>query len=235
MLRLRFHFLLPSAAVVILVGIGMITNVPIGVTAEDEKVFEEIFGLKPTISGSALPYEDQLDLIRRAQQVVFERIPIGLAIPERASREPADLLRHGSGVCYDHARTFDKLYQWLGFEARHLYILFPVNRRTGESLPKLLGLLHRWTTSHAATEVKTHKGWMIVDSVQPWIALTPNGTPLRAEQLQAHRNQLTGAPDAYLRDFLALRGVYSRQGQLYPPRIPFPDLNWLEFIQGLVE
>ena len=55
-------------------------------------------------------------------------------IPKYKSRQPVDLFKARSGVCYDRSRTFDKLFQWCGFETRHIYVMYSKHPITGEHL-----------------------------------------------------------------------------------------------------
>lgn len=103
------------------VGLAFYTNAPISLTPEDENIFIDI-GLKnPTAS---VTFEAELLKIARFQKEVFKRSPIGDGIPFYEAREPADFMRAGQGLCYDRSRAFDKAAIFLGFEARHFYLLY---------------------------------------------------------------------------------------------------------------
>jgi len=62
----------------------------------------------------------------------------------------------------------------LGFTPRHDFLLYR------EDLPLLEALIRRGHPSHAVTEVKTSRGWLYVDSNQPWVAVNRDGQPLGA-------------------------------------------------------
>ena len=203
------------------VGLSAYTNVPTEITPEDIGVFEDIGLHKPT---AILSFNQQVALIRRVQQEVFIRAPLGEGIPDYEPREPADLMRRvRHGLCYDRSRAFDKAFEFLGFESRHVYILFKQNR-------SFLGAaLHHGQASHAVTEVKTSKGWMLVDSNTEWIALTRQGEPVNADAVWRRYSEFDKAPEYLNHPWWAIRGMYSRKGHLYPPYLPFPEFNWADF------
>ena len=203
------------------------TNVSTSVTPEDKLVFKKLnfdAGL-----GSTVSFSEQIAIIRKVQQVVFDRAPRGsVGIPDFEPREPADLMRFGQGLCFDRSRTFDKAFRYLGFESRHVYILYK------GQLPFWRAISHYGQPSHAVTEVKTSKGWMFVDSNSEWVAITRQGEPLNADAVWRRYSELDDPPP-YLQDpWWAIRGMYSRKGQFYGAGIPFPEFNWSDFLAWFV-
>lgn len=218
-------------AVSVLVVLSIITNVSTTPTLEDVVVFKDEFKLqKPE---RPLTYEEELVLIRKIQSQILGEYPMGPGIPEEESREPKDLIRFKQGLCYDRSRTYDKVFNWLGFEARHLYLLYPYDPHTGERLSNLRAFFTKGTESHAVTEVKTAHGWLVVDSNVPWVSLDINGEPVRIDQIYEKRAMFANMPEAYQKDLVAIPGMYSRRGQFYRPYIPYPELNWPDFFQAL--
>ena len=216
------------------VSLAFITNVPTKITGEDSVVFELAFHLKKS-QAVGLSYEEELQLIRSVQQKVLEVAPVGDPIPEYTPREPLDLLRMQSGLCYDRARTLDKVYNFLGFKTRHVFILYPIDPITKETIPFWQAFLTRGTTTHAATEVKTQRGWLVVDSNSNWVSVTSGGLPVESNQIQDSLNKFESIPE-YLRvPFKAYKGLYSRRGQFYRPYIPFPQLNWSDYFNSFID
>ncbi len=86
-------------------ALAFYTNVSTKLTAADVAVFTAIGLRKP---GASLSFEQQIALIRQVQAEIFARAPMGDGIPEYEAREPADLIRHGKGLCFDRSRTLDK-------------------------------------------------------------------------------------------------------------------------------
>ena len=216
---------------VVSVALGFITNVPVHVTESDKAVFRSTLGLKKP--AGPLTYTQEIELIRSVQALIFDLVPIGEPIPQYADREPVDLFRQNSGLCYDRSRTYDKVFSWLGFETRHIYILYSEHPVTGEALPFIRALFTKGIGSHAVTEVKTSKGWILVDSNSAWISIAANGLPINVDHLQEQEAQLPGMPDYFNTPYIAIRGMYSRRGQFYRPYVPYPELNWVDFFEWI--
>ena len=108
---------------------------------------------------------------------MFVAAPVGEGIPDYEPREPQDLLKKRQGLCYDRSRTMDKAFDYIGLEARHVYLLYREDRGY------LSAMMHYGQASHAITEVKTSKGWMFVDSNSEWIALTRDGQVVNADDV----------------------------------------------------
>jgi len=158
--------------------------------------------------GLGLGFEDQVSLIRKIQHGVFEKAPFGEGIPDYESREPSDLMKFGQGLCYNSncKRTFYKAFHYVGFESRHVYILYKDN------LPFWRAAFRYGQPSHAVTEVKTSKGWMFVDSNTEWVAITRQGKPVNADDVWRRFAEFENPPP-YLKDpWWAIRGMYSRKG-----------------------
>lgn len=225
--KLQKHLL----AVIILhgvtfIGLSTYTNVSTHPSKEDALVFNDM-GFVSGIGANA-SFDDQVALIRRIQSKVFEKAPLGEGIPEYKPREPADLMRHGKGLCYDRSRTFDKAFRYVGLDSRHVYLLYKNN------LPFWQALFKYGQPSHAVTEVKTSKGWMFVDSNIQWVAITFQGEPVSADDVWRRFSEFENPP-VYLKDpWWAIRGMYSRKGQLYGSGIPFPELSWPDFMAWAV-
>ena len=135
-------------------------------------------------------------------------------------------VRHG--LCYDRSRTLDKAFSYMGFESRHVFLLFREDR-------SFLGaLLHRGHPSHAVTEVKTSRGWMFVDSNSPWIALTRQGQPVNADDVWRRADEFERRPQYLRSPWWAIRGMYSRKGHMYSKISMFPEFNWRDFTDWLV-
>jgi len=221
------------AFLIINIFLAVVTNVSTRVTASDVSVFRTIYQYE--LPKQSLNFDQQIRLIKDVQSSVLKVAPIGEPIPDFQSREPEDLIRNKAGLCFDRSRTLDKLYSWLGFEARHVFILYLKHPVTGEVLSPLKAIFTLGTETHAVTEIKTHKGWMLVDSNSKWISLTRNGTPVHAGDIFGRAADFDYLPDYFNQPYIAIRGMYSRRGQFYRPFIPYPELNWTDFWSWLLE
>ncbi len=177
-------------------------------------------------------FDEEIRIILWAQSKVINLAAGSNPIPEYQHREPMDLLKSKSGFCYDRSRTLDKTYQWLGFEVRHVYILFG-DRNEQVSAWNFVKHLFSKSNSHAITEVKTSRGWIAVDSNSTWISISKNDLPIPAHQLYFRRNEFNDPPVFVNWPHWALPGLYSRRGHLYEPYVPFPELNWPDFLKYL--
>jgi hypothetical protein len=203
----------------------IINNVSNTLTEEDKAVFKALGYTKPS---KPLSFEEEISLIKEVQFDVLKRAPLGEGIPENQSREPADLMKAKQGLCYDRSRTFDKVFQYLGFETRHVYLLYKQNK------PFYSAIFHYGQQSHAVTEVKTTKGWMMIDSNTPWVAVTKLGDPINADDVWRRFAEFDHAPTYLNQPWWALRGVYSRKGQFYGGFLFFPEVNLNDFFSWLI-
>jgi hypothetical protein len=176
--------------------------------------------------GRPLRYEQEVALIARVQRLVLAKAPLGPGIPDNHPREPEDLFEAGAGLCYDRARTFDKVFDWLGFETRHVFVLYGMDPATGERIPYWRALIIGGSPSHAVTEVRTKRGWLVVDSNSAWISLNAWGEPVDADRIPVRAREFRAIPEYLRSPYLAIRGLYSRRGHLYAPYLPYPDVNW---------
>jgi SAM-dependent methyltransferase len=203
-----------------------VTNVPTELTAEDIIVFEKDLGLKTLPRPRS--FDDEIRTIRLVQARVFAAAPRGQGIPEYEPREPSNLMKYKRGLCYDRSRSLEKAFTYMGFKVRHVFLLY----RKDLSLSK--SLLSRGHPSHAVTEVKTSRGWLYVDSNQPWIAVARDGWPHGAGGIWKHFDEFDGAPEYVRGPWWAFRGLYSRKGALYAPYFPLPQFNWGDFVEWAI-
>jgi hypothetical protein len=169
-------------------------------------------------------YNYQIRTIEKIQEQVLNIIePSSTGIPLGEEREPENVINIGAGQCFDRSRLLEKIFIFYGFKTRHLSIYFDSVKIS--ALKRLLG---GNVSSHATTEVKTIKGWLIVDSNSNWISYDRIFQPMSFANLD---NQLLkNQPDEtlnsfYLKNSTAVYGLYSRHGQFYPPFNKIPDYN----------
>lgn len=209
-----------------------IHSVPLDPTAEDIAAIKVIMGEK---FQAARPenYADQITYIRQAQAAVAKVAAKQTPIPYNQKREPADLVREQQGLCYDRSRTLEKILRVAGFTVRHvsLYTMSPER-----SIPKKIWCLStdRTLQSHAVTECLTDEGWLVVDSLHPWISLDQTDQPVSLADWVREPVQWKNPPPepVYQHPFITVYGLYSRHGGFYPPYTPIPDINWREFIHN---
>jgi hypothetical protein len=207
------------------------------ITTDDLPVLRHILGGDASPPHEALPNEswpDQRARIARTVQQVMAAAPFRKDIPEGHLREPADVLRNGGGVCYDLSRLIEKALQMQGFRIRHVALY---RKQPGKNLMQTL--LTRRVISHAVSEVLTNRGWMVVDSVDGWLAQDAQQNPLSIEQLSANaalHASLSWSGQAskfYAEPFFPVYGLYARHGMFYPPFNHIPDVNYGQLLANL--
>jgi hypothetical protein len=219
----------------VLLGLGLVAlfathDVSTNLTKEDAVYAERM--LRDTGYGGALTkaprsFDDQVRTVLAVQDAVLSTASENAGLPLGAPRELRDLYEAKQGLCYDRSRAIEKILSHLGFQVRHAAVYATTDSNA------LQALVTPRTRSHAVTEVKTERGWLVIDSNKRWISLTEDGAPLDLGELQekaVDRRWDARVSDTMSRifrgSFTYLYGLYSRHGQFYPPYTPVPDLDW---------
>jgi hypothetical protein len=211
-------------------ALSALTNVSNILSHEDISAIRIILGTDKV--SEIKNFDEEIKMIRWAQVKVVELASDSNPIPDYSDREPMDLLKSKSGLCYDRSRTLDKIYAWLGFEVRHVYILYGQDK-TQLNNWNMVKYFFSKSQSHAVTEVKTSRGWVVVDSNSLWISLDKDGLPIPANQIYLRQVDFENIPGYFLTPHWTFPGMYSRRGHLYRPFIPFPEFNWFDFLKYL--
>jgi hypothetical protein len=174
-------------------------------------------------------YEGELACVRALQATMLAAAPEVECVHVwgEVSHEPDAFLARRKGCCYDRSRLVEKALAFYGFEVRHLSL----HRLR---LPPPFGYLQS-VPSHSTSEVRTRRGFMVVDSNRPYYAVDRDGDPLDAVALRAalrdpaRRAGLGEVPGDYFDgDYTVFYGLYSRHGGFYPPFAPVPDIDWAQ-------
>lgn len=236
-MKLKYASILAVLLCIALVCVLTYNNVSRDITSQDQQYIQSILAESGyelgTIENNHI-FEDQIIAIRAVQDAILTQTPKQQIIPLGTSREPADLYKREGAFCGDRSRFMDKALRLAGFEVRYASIY-----ETSKIKQPVLALLSRdkdKVRSHAMIEVKTQKGWMMVDSVTRWIALTKDGAVYSFEEWQntsksQNMNWIEQPGNIYFileNDFTYIYGLYSRHGKFYPPYWPIPDVNWPE-------
>ena len=98
-------------------------------------------------------------------------------------------------------------------------------------------------SSHAVSEVLTKAGWLVVDSVDPWLSLDRAGRPVSMQAIGADVDRgtinwdeklLQHMGSIYREPFVIVYGLYSRHGRFYPPFNIIPDIHYGEFLANFL-
>jgi len=171
-----------------------------------------------------LTFSEQITLINKIQSTVLEINPKGeIGIPHNQARRPMNLYNFGEGLCYDRSFTLELIFQKVGFKVRHVGLFRDLPNQN-----KFIDLVSKGISSHSISEVKTKKGWIIVDSNKNWIGLDSNMNPYSMKKLSNNfsvkwLNESTTF--FYNNPCHYIYGLYSRHGYFHPPYTIIPDYN----------
>lgn len=231
-------FFMLSVAAVVFMAIYNVSGV---VTKQDgvyiQKILEEA-GHNPEAIRKTEKFDEQIQAILAIQGAAFHTTPDVELITLDTPREPENLYFAKAAYCGDRARFIDKALRWAGFESRFVsvYENEPDHSFFSTMLAKADG---KRGMSHALVEVKTAKGWMIVDTRKFWISLTKDGDVIDLRELRRKKREAfvwseLSREDKYWlldRDYYIFYGLYSRHGRFYAPYTKYiPDVNWPEFL-----
>jgi hypothetical protein len=215
------------------IAVAAYNQVPTKATAADAEALQSLVGAVRPLSANA-SFEEQLRVIKLVQNKVLHAAPVDTGIALGRSRELADVIAARHGLCYDRSRAIEDGLRVLGLTVRHISVY-----STAKHAP-VVSLVTPGTESHALTEVRTKRGWMLVDSNSNWLSLRADNRPLSIAQLHAlpvaarSEGDGTPAPPVFQHGgFTWLYGLYSRHGEFYPPYNRVPDVNWSEFAANL--
>ena len=181
-------------------------------------------------------YAHELEFIRSVQRSVLTIARDDGDIPLDQKREPKELYVARTGSCFDRSRVIEKILTYSGFKTRHVAIYSMKETGSGAR-----SILTPGAASHAVTEALTTKGWLVIDSNDPWLATDASANPVSIEKIQSRvarsvSTQLSTEPPTtiYVEPFTFVYGLYSRHGRFYPPYDMIPDLNYSELIQNVL-
>lgn len=210
------------------------SSVDNSISTDDEKYIQLLLQSKEITALLDVSFDQEIAIIQAVQNAILYATPGNTGIPPAQTREPKDVYKLRQGLCYDRSRAIEKSLRYLGFDTRHIF-LFEVDRPSRYSLE----IFSRSLKSHAITEVKTSRGWLVVDSNFRWISLGKNNQPVSIEQIRKaarlHNLQFaTPVPlDIYQQPFSYLFGLYSRHGLFYPPFNSIPDIHYEELLENI--
>lgn len=214
----------------VVAGLMAFNGVDTSVTQEDREVIAT-FGVGEQCE-SAEGFEAELECVESVQQAVFEQFPDTSCEFQRGETEhtASAVAERGYGCCYDRATLIEQTLRDYGFEVRR------VGLWERQSMP--LNYLKPGINSHALSEVKTERGWMAVESLDPIVGIDEEGeiydvADIR-EGLQSGEvddNTFgTEIPSTFFNgEYVYGRGVYSRHGYFFEPHIPVPEVSWEHF------
>ena len=131
---------------------------------------EAITALKVGYSCSNInSYQDELNCIKNIQLSQFSLVKNIKCRGYFIEVGSTEFLSANTGCCFDRARLMEQALRYYGFKVRHVHL------HKVDDLG-FFNLLVPRTNSHATNEVYTSKGWIGVDSNEPFL-LNNNNQP----------------------------------------------------------
>lgn len=234
--KLIWRAIWPGSAILVVGAMGLsfvllaANAVDTQVTAEDRAVIADLE--VDHVCDSTERYFVQLACISAIQNTVFERYPSTKDAFEKGvtGHRVSDYDQRGYGSCYDRAMLIEQALRHYGFEVRRVALF--------QSQPTPFHYLKPGIRSHALSEVKTARGWMAVESIDPLVAVDQHHTPKSVDEIRDGLQDGTiddhtfaePIPDNFFDgDFLYVYGLYSRHGYFFEPHLPVPEVDWAKF------
>jgi hypothetical protein len=185
--------------------------------------------------GELNSYPAELNCIEAVQEALFSRHPqVADAFRKgETGHRIADYDARGYGSCYDRATFIEQALRHYGFDVRRVAIF------EAQSMP--LKYLKPGISSHALSEVKTSRGWMLVESLEPMLGVDEDGVTysiadlregLKAGTIDDETFDGPISGDFFEGRFIYVYGLYSRHGYFFEPHLPVPEVDWSKFRIG---
>lgn len=207
---------------------------------EKEKIIEFRNKLEKIIFPSGKIPEEEIEYISKMNHAysIYSNYHSILKNEDHANRELIDLINLKFPNCYIMAYIFEKVLESKGFKTRHIFLTL-----NEKKMPKPL-LLFMKLNSHALLEVKTKRGWLIVDPYQNWQGVTNKSEVINIQQLKQNgvkyykwkKEIHAGILNLFFQNnFEFFYGLYSRKGGIIPSKIStLPVINAEDLISSLL-
>ena len=135
-----------------------------------------------------------------------------------------NVIKENTACCFDRSRITEQSLKYYGFKTRHIFLLH-----------NLTNFRYPLNASHATTEVLTTKGWLGVDSNEPFILLSKNAKPITYEKAISSGLIENFTDNNFYKDSMfQFVGLYSRKGNFFSPYFLFlPELNYNDFFSNI--
>lgn len=185
----------------------------------------EIFG--DTSCRQAPDFQSEVECIKSMQLAKHASVPKIKCAGWAETIEPDEFLKRGYGCCFDRARLLEKALQTQGYDVRRVALY-------DTSVHGWLSAFVPQIPSHAASEVKTSRGWMGVESNAKIVLVSEINAPMTFAQLYTETGRLH--PDiplneTYKKPMSIVYGLYSRHGMCHGLNLPAPEIHWPDFLR----
>ena len=128
-------------------------------------------------------FSNELKFINSIHKKIIININNKEGIEIKNTREPKDIYLLKKGECYDISRLLEKIFQYYGYQTRHLSIY----EKKGD-IPILSLFLKKGNDSHAISQILTTKGWLAIDSVSDWVNSDINNQIIDINKIKYNSN-----------------------------------------------
>lgn len=218
----RTSFILMTLVVLFIAYVFLAGHVSKELTNED-KIAVQKLGVDAQCL-KVLSFDDEIRCVKAIQNAITELVSDTRCADRGTTIEPQEFLKRSFGCCYDRARFTEKSLSYYGFKTRHVAIY----DRTKHGA---LSIFVPGISSHATSEVLTKKGWMGVDSNEPFILLTTENQVITFNNFKSHEDQLKypmKPKGFYSNELLVVYGLFSRHGMFHGPNLPTIEFNFGE-------
>jgi hypothetical protein len=211
-------------------------------TAEDITYINRFlneWGIHATPATVHASFDKEIEFIRSVQDSIVANIQ-HKGIQEAKFGNIQCYYQNRQGMCYDRVVFMEKILDQFNFKYRHLFVYYLENNKE----VALWDLFRKGTGSHALTEVKTSKGWMVIGSNADWMGIDSNKQPFTIYKLKSalYKTGVVPLNEQPLHGvnfwkqhprFRYVYGVYSRHGGFLPPHNAVPDYNFRMLLYNL--
>ena len=174
-------------------------------------------------------YEQEVKCIKTIQESQLNLIKGTACRGKYINLGSKEVIKVNTACCFDRSRITEQALQIYGFKVRHVHL-------NETSKRGYFNLLIPHTSSHAVSEVLTSKGWLGVDSNEPFVLLDENNYPNTYEKAIANGVINSYSKFAlYKKPMTYVIGLYSRNGTFFEPYFPYlPEINSNDFLGNLL-
>jgi len=200
-----------------------LTNVNTKLSLEDEQFLSILHGDKNNLDKqqTVKSFESEVAAIKKIYETVVDhgRISPFRAYGKNHKRNIEQFLSGPTLVCHVSTRVLEQSLVYFGYEVRHVFILSATEHG-------VLSLFKANVPSHAISEVKTSKGWLMLDPnfnmIYSYKGEVFSASTITENTLIKH--------EIFHNPHIVIPGLYSRHGLFFWPFLRLPDINWRNFL-----
>ena len=174
-------------------------------------------------------YEKEIICIKSIQEAQLNLIENTKCRGKFINLGSMEVINKNTACCFDRSRITEQALQIYGLKVRHVHLNHTAKRG-------YFNLLIPGTPSHGVTEVLTSRGWLGVDSNEPFILVHKDNFPITYDQA-IHNGviDIYTENSFYKKPMTYVIGLYSRNGTFFEPYLPYiPEINFNDFFRNFI-